>query len=367
MGHWDEVLGPGAIAIVVRRGVATFGSRLRRMATLRDVARAAGVSASVVSRVLNEAADLRVRPETRARVLQALRDLDYAPNQAARGLRLGQSSTIGLVVPSLANAYFTELLRGVETAADESGQAVLLARAERVGEGGDYLRRLVREGRVDGFILQATDAATTESVLDAMTTDLPVVLINARSRQAGSVVLDDVDAARTAADHLLSLGHRRIGYIGGLPGSFTARRREQGYADALHAAGLRRRRAWSTSLGYQPQDGRAAVHELWARPGLTPTGLVVANVNAGLGVLAGLRDLAVRVPDEVSVVAIHDSGVAALMAPALTTIQLPLYELGIQAVRELVVRMAGGSARHSVVSEPAPILRARESTAPPID
>ncbi|MBP6996737.1 MAG: LacI family DNA-binding transcriptional regulator [Phycicoccus sp.] len=336
------------------------------MATLRDVAQAAGVSASVVSRVLNEAADLRVRPETRARILQALRDLDYAPNHAARGLRLGQSSTIGLVVPSLANAYFAELLRGAEVAAEESGHAVLLARAERVGEGGDYLRRLVREGRVDGFILQATDEAATESVLDRMTTNLPVVLINARSRHAGSVVLDDVAAARTATDHLLTLGHRRIGHIGGLPGSFTARRREQGYVAALHGAGLRRRRAWCTSLGYQPQDGRAAIHELWARPGPAPTGLVVANVNAGLGVLAGLRDVGVRVPQEVSVVAIHDSGVAALMAPALTTVQLPLYELGIQAVRDLVVRLSAGPARHSVVSDPAAILRLRESTAPPV-
>ena len=335
------------------------------MATLRDVARASGVSVSVVSRVLNDAADLRVRPETRARVQQALRELDYAPNHAARGLRLGQSSALGLVVPSLANSFFPELLRGVEAAADESGQAVLLARAERIGEGGDYLRRLVREGRVDGFMLQVTDEAATDHVVEDITANVPVVLINARGPQAGSVALDDAQAAVVATDHLLGLGHRRVGFIGGLPSSFTARRRERGYVQALHAVGLRRRRVWQTMCGYRAEDGRAAVHQVWSRPGAKPTGLVVANVNAALGVLAGLRDLALRVPEEVSVVAIHESGVAALMAPTLTTVQLPLYELGVQAVREVIDRLAGAPDRHVVVADPAPLLLARESTAPP--
>ncbi len=335
------------------------------MATLSDVARLAGVSISAVSRVLSGAPDTRVSPQTRDRIRQAAADLNYRPNFAGRALKFSRTNVIALVVPDLTNAFATELLLGVEDEARERDYMVLLGRTEDLRPGGDLISRLIGEGRVDGMLIQASDLSTAAEIQELLAEDNPIVFIN--SIQAGSrtrVVLQDEEGARLATEHLIGLGHVRIGMIGGLPQSYTAERRVRGFEAAMVQAGLAAPPAPVTRLGYYPEDGRLALRELMARP-VAPTGVVVANVNAAIAVLAEARVLGLRVPEDLSVVSVHDAWTAENTWPPLTAVKMPMYQLGRAAVAGLYARLNGGTVREHVVSRPAPELILRESTRPP--
>lgn len=335
------------------------------MPTLSEVAARAGVSVSVASRVLTGDPSLRTRPETRDRVLQVAKDLNYNANYAGRALRLARSKALALIVPDVSTPLFADLLAGASDASGEEDYTLLLGRSDRVIEGGDLLRRLVGEGRVDGFVLQRTDDLTDQALEHLVANDARIVLVASRTpRRRGSVILDDVAGARLATEHLLGLGHRRIGLIGGVEDSDIARRREQGYAAALRDAGLRKRDTWIRRLGYAPDVAAGAARSIMEEP-KAPTALVVANVNGAIGALTALRQAGRDVPGEVSVVAIHDQWMAANTWPPLTTVKMPYYEVGYRAVRLLIDRLGGAPPEDIVVSDPPPLLVLRESTAAP--
>ncbi len=333
--------------------------------TLQDVALRAGVSVSVVSRELNGDPALRARDETRQRIHAAAEDLGYAPNHAARALRLSKAFAIGLIVPDLTNPIYEPLIRGIEDAADELGYQVLLGRTERLRPGSDLLPRLVGEGRVDGFLVQRLDETDVQEFASLIGGGVPVVLLNSRGPKPGSAMLDDAAGACLATKHLLDLGHREIALVGGDVHSHTARARERGYLEAIAAAGVRRRSAWILHSGYSPEAGRWAIHELCLASRRRPTAVVVANINAAMGALLGARELGLLVPDQLSVVAIHDAWVADHSWPPLTTIKMPQYALGQEAVRLLHLRLKGEKAANVTVDDPGPVVIARSSTAVP--
>lgn len=334
------------------------------MATLAEVARAAGVSVGIASRVLNHDPSLRAREETRSRVREAAAALAYTPNHSARSLRLARSGTIGLLVPDLSSAIAAGIVSGVETATVRSGLQVLLGRAEWLGEDGTFVGRLLDEGRIDGLVLQLPDRSTSALAEALLSLPAPVVCLNRRVAVAGSVVLDDEAAGRCAAAHLADLGHERIGFLGGVPQSWTSPARRRGVEDELRRRGLPVRPEWSTTTGYSTAEGRTGMRELLSRRE-RPTGVVVANVNAALGALAAARESGFDLPADLSLVAVHDSDVAELLSPPLTTVRMPLEELGAAGLRHLVGRMEGHPAVDSTVTDPPPRLLVRGSTAPP--
>ena len=328
------------------------------MVKLSDVAAQAGVSAAAVSRVLSGDSTVRVSDETRDRILSAARELRYVPNHAARALRTARSSAIALVVPEVTSAVFAELARGTEEGASARGLTVVLARAEQLDHDHDWLERLVAEGRVNGVILQVPEAVPFE-----VGTSAPTVLINSQDDgPVSTVVLDDAAGIRTAVEHLQALGHQRVGYIGGLATSATGARREAGFLAAVADFGLQTRGEWMTRLGYSGDDGRAAVAALLAL-GTLPSALVVANLNAALGVLAGIHASGLRVPDDISLVALHDVWYADATWPPITTVRMPLAELGRAAVELLVDPDPEARPTHRTVTSPAPKLIVRASTA----
>ncbi len=335
------------------------------MATLSQIARLAGVSVSVASRVLNGDPKLRTRPDTRDRVLKAAKDLNYTANYAERALRLARSKALALIIPAVSSPLFADLLSGATEAAEAQEYTLLIGRSDRITAGSDTLRRLVGEGRVDGFLLQRSDDLSDQALENLVANDARIVLVTSRTPgRRGSVILDDVAGARLATEHLVSLGHTRIGLIGGVPSSDIARRREQGYALALHEANLRRREAWVRRLGYSPEMAAAAMESLMATDP-RPTGVVVANVNGAIGALTALRRLGIDVPGEMSVVAYHDEWVAEHTWPPLTTVKMPYYQVGVQAVQSLLSQLSGSPPQDVVVRDPAPLLVQRMSTAPP--
>jgi LacI family transcriptional regulator len=334
------------------------------MATLSDVAALAGVSISAASRVLSDAPTARVSATTRERVRQAAIQLDYRPNFAARALKSQRTNVVALVVPDVTNAIFAELLRGVEDAAAGLGYTVLLARTEAGPDRAAIVPRLVGEGRVDGVLVQIGDDMPAEDLSTLLSGRVPAVLVNSTHRgHVGSVALDDEAAVLMATQHLIGLGHRRIALMNGLPITDTARRRAVGFRAAMSSAGLSVPAELVTELGYQPDQGRAALRVLIDAP-QGPTAIVVANANAALGVLAEAHARGIRVPGDLSVIAIHDLWVAESTGPPLTTVRMPLYELGTHAMSAIADRIATGVVRDHLVSTPAPRLILRESTAP---
>lgn len=335
------------------------------MATLSDVARRAGVSISAVSRVLSDAPGARVSAPTRERIRQAAADLSYRPNFAARALKFSRTDVIALVVPDLTNAFMTDLMLGVEDEAAERGYMVLLGRSEDLEPGGEMISRLIGEGRVDGMLVQLPDDSPPGKVTALVQGGHPLVLLNSvEAGRSGGVVLDDEAGAALATRHLVGLGHTRIAMAGGLPRAYTAQRRVSGFRAAMSDAGLPVAARAVTRLGYLPQDGRAALRRLLALPD-PPTGLVVANLNAAIGVLAEARSVGLRVPEDLSVVAVHDAWSAENTWPPLTTVKMAMYQLGRAAVTGLWERLSGADASTLVVTEPAPQLVVRASTSPP--
>lgn len=329
------------------------------MVTLSEIAREAGVSVSVASRVLNNDATLRIRPVTRERVEEVARRRRYAPNHRARSLRLSRTGAIAFVVPEVNNAIFTEVIRGVEDGADELGLDVLLGSGRRLDPEGGFLERLDSERRVDGFLIQPGDTDDPADVFSGR--HCPAVWLNTY-RADGSVHLDNPRAAQVATEHLLELGHTAVGLVGGREESWTAAQRREGFTTAMRSAGLPVREEWVTAEGYGADDGvRAALALL--RGDDRPTGLVVGNVNAALGVLRAARELSIAVPADLSVVALHDVWFAEFSEPRLTVVQLPLYEMGYHGIRDLHGLMQGKPATARLVDEPAPVLVVRESTA----
>lgn len=343
------------------------------MANLKDVARLAGVDPSTVSRVLRADPSQAVRPETRARILEAAQSLRYRPNALARGLRTRRTDTIGLVMPDLGNLGFAEVTHGIQTAAAQAGRLVLLIEANSLGDGGDHTldaehkyEQLIGDGRVDGLIVAF---ATLDDRLVAHLAErgIPLVLANRRTAGVhGSVVVDDERGSRLAIEHLVGLGHRRVGYVGLAAETDTARRREQGYHAAMDQAGIRVEPYWMVAGLATIAGGHAAVDPIVRQPASTrPTALFVASLLGAVGVIGHLRAAGLGVPDDISVIAFNDHELAEHLDPPLTTVWMPNLRMGQEAVRMLVSALDGAPAGDVMIDEEPRIVVRGSTGAPP--
>ena len=335
------------------------------MTKLVDVANAAEVSISIVSRILNEDPSLRVATKTRERVLFAARELRYQPNHAARALRLSKNSAIALLTPDYANSIFSEIAQGVEEQARLLDLSVLINRASEIEDADTWLRRIVAERRADGILLQAPDGITKEGLSKLTSWTLPIVLINSRDdSDTSQIIFDDAGAVELALEHLFSLGHKKIGFLGGELSSPTGARRLAGFVSGMKRKKLEVNSEWVTRIGYTGVDGRKAVSQILDQPN-RPTALIVANANAALGALAQIHTLGLRVPEEISLVSIHDIWFADATWPPITAVKMPNYEMGKVAIGMLLKQMETGVIEKNILTEPPNQLVVRSSTAKP--
>lgn len=334
----------------------------RHRATSADVAARAGVSRTTVSFVLNARADTGIPEETRRRVEEAARELGYQPHGAARALAGGASHTIGLVFRQSpeqvsVDALLAETLWGIGSEAHLGGYRVLV---EPLSPGNGRYLDLVRSQRVDGLIVsgpRTDDAELAQLVEDGF----PVILQGSLpSLPAPSVDVDNRAGAHTAVEHLIGLGHRRIGCITNAPLAYTAAAdRLAGYRDALASGGLPDDPDLVVEGSFDATSGLAAMHLLLARaPDLTA--VFVASDIVAFGALRAVREAGLRVPLDVSVVGFDDIPLARHFDPPLTTIRLPARALGAAAGRALVERLAGQTGRERTLL--ATELIVREST-----
>jgi LacI family transcriptional regulator len=331
----------------------------RRRSTIADVAALAGVDRAVVSRLLTGDPRLSIRDTTRERVLTAIKELDYKPNAAARSLRTARTQTIALLVPDFANPAYADIIKGAETAAAAAGTSLMTASMGAADSFERYLQRL-GHGRVDGLLLAAGGTrGGGEEELEKL--GIPWLSVNRTGPgHRRYVILDDERAAALAVEHLVSLGHKQIAFIAGPRDSDSARRRHLGYERAIKAAVLASGR--SIHGNYTPQGGADAMHRLLAEDPQT-TAVLAANVASAVGVLYTARQEGLRVPDDLSVIAVHDLTIGAYLDPPLTSVRMALEGLGKRAVQLLLDRPVD-AVIHEVVADPIELI-VRGSTAAP--
>jgi LacI family transcriptional regulator len=302
------------------------------MSTIQDVAAAAKVSATTVSRYLNNRLELPA--ETAGRIDAAIAELDYRPNALAKRLSLGRSEAIGLVTPEIANPFFAELAAAVEDEAEKHGYAVLMTSTGGRREREIASLRRLRDRHVDGLIMM-TNQPDDGTLAAAVNRQGHVVLIDEDipGVNVPKVFVENRQGAYLATSHLLKAGHRHIVHIGGPSDLFSAMERRAGYLDALAEAEVAppptRHGAYSRDFGLEAM--RAILDS-----GQVPTAVFAGSDFIAIGVMQAIRERGFRVPEDISLVGFDDMPFADLLAPGLTTVRQPTAELGRAGLRALL-------------------------------
>lgn len=313
--------------------------------TIYDVAERAGVSIATVSRVLNNSP--KPTEATRAKVLEAVRELGYQPSAAARCLARSTTDTIALVSPEVSGPFFSEIIRGIELEARHHQYHVLIYGLQSGGEDDDLLPFL--STKVDGMILGAhCDEAYIRRLEEQ---GVPFVLMGRTLEdvEADSLVTDSYGGAYDAVSHLISHGYRRIGFIGGPESSRQSRTRLRAYHEA------HRDQSWSADerlvlhADFSEAGGQHAMEQLLALSE-PPRAVFAANDQMAVGALDAVRHAGLKVPEDVALIGFDDIPVAAYLQPALTTVRANIRESGALAVRLLVRRIADPKAEVETVS-----------------
>lgn len=307
--------------------------------SIKDIARAAGVSHSTVSRALRNSP--LVNPETAAYIRQLAQEMGYIPNVIAQSLVTQRTYTIGVIVTSISDPFVDRIVEGIEDIATQEGYSVFLSSSHADPGREIAVVESFHRRRVDGMIVIASRVGSlyAERLQELQ---VPIVLINnqADGEYIYSVRVDDQRGAQVAVEHLLALGHRRVGYVGCHFRPPSNRRRLEGYRQALQKAGL----SYAPELVLHPQtfsdleNGRVALEPLVAAGA---TAVFCYNDRTAIGLLTRARELGVRVPEDLSVVGFDDIEPSWYVNPSLTTVRQPRYEMG-RAAMEMVLALLAG-------------------------
>jgi LacI family transcriptional regulator len=308
------------------------------VSSLAEVSRLAGVSVSTASRVLTGSSH-PISAATRARVIAAAEQLGYSPSALARALVSRSSRLIGVLVSDIVNPYFSVIARGVDDVASRAGYVTMLSNVDRRTTTEIARVQTMRDYRAAGVIFAGSgyvddpdEPALAEAVRRAQEQGIRTVSLTVRGIGGPIVTADNEAAAYDATDHLVGLGHRRIAFVEGPPGMVASRQRRDGFLACMRDAGL----ADAAQLhagGFDFEAGHAAAMRLIARPQL-PDAVLGANDEAAVGALGALRQAGIDVPGAVSVAGIDDLRIARFVG--LTTVSLPLYEMGAMAARRVI-------------------------------
>lgn len=337
-------------------------TRKRARATIRDVARAAGVSTATISRFFNQPEKLSAK--TWNRVRSAIDRHHYVADGQAGGLASRRSHTLGLIIPTITNSIYAASTQAIQQTAQEGGYSVLVGVSEFSPNREATLVHRLLERRVEGLIL--TGAGRNPELHEKISrNDVPFVVTwkSTRGTNLPSISFDNYKAARAAVDHLVALGHRRIGMIcGRTEVNDRALDRRRAFEDTLAAHGLEVDPALIFERSFEFVEGRAAMHAMLAcRP--PPTAVFCANDIQAIGALYECRDADIAIPREMSIIGFDDLPIASYISPPLTTIRVPADEMGVRAARAIIGTIEQGS--DVTPCELSTDLVVRGTTAPP--
>jgi DNA-binding LacI/PurR family transcriptional regulator len=323
-----------------------------------DVAKKSGLSVVTVSRVLNNSTS--VRQKNRERVLQAMKELDYQPNAAARSLARGKTGIIGLTLTTLQDSFLDAVVKEVNDRLAESGYFLALSISPEDDD--SFSRFLFQEDRVDGVIL-LSPLREDEYVMELKKKKIPFVMLDNQHRNSSvpSVIVDNFKGGYEATRHLIDLGHRRIAHIRGPEPFLSSRERERGYLTAMKEAGIDpleiAHGAFSVSSGYQ-------IALDWIQSGRLPTAVFAADDYMALGVMDALKNEGLRIPRDISIVGFDDQVLSSEFRPMLTTVRQPAEQVGRHGVDLLLKSISGNASKRNMTVMLEPELIVRESTAP---
>ncbi|MCC5800980.1 LacI family DNA-binding transcriptional regulator [Rossellomorea vietnamensis] len=333
------------------------------MTTIKDIARVAGVSVTTVSRALNGYSD--VNEDTRKKIAQVAKELNYSPNSIARSLVMKKSKTIGLLVSgftkeSVKDNFIVEVLAGINDFVSGSDYDLVLFNTNSSKQREKTYTQLCKERRVDGVIIQGirTDDPYLHEVVES---DIPCVLIDIplESPNVSHVTTDNVLGAEKAVRHLIDHGHRNIGMINGHEFAFVSQQRLEGYHAALHQAHIESKPDYIVNGAFTEESGRAAAHGLLSsNPEITA--IFCSSDLMAIGAMSAAKALGIKIPEDLSIVGYDDILLASYVSPKLTTIQQNKFQLGYEAAKLLWDLLTNQSETHRVVLETK--LIEREST-----
>jgi LacI family transcriptional regulator len=313
-------------------------NKKNKMPTIFDIARESGVSYSTVSRTLSGFEF--VKDSTREKVLAAAEKLGYVPNQQARSLAGGPSNLIGVLVPTMTNDYIIQILQGLDDELAHSDYNLILYTTNRhQGKEATYVANIMN-GAADGLLLVAPFAS--DPYLEALRQqDFPYVLIDQEDQADQSSVVNATNrrGAYEATQYLIKLGHRRIGFLAGLPQLNSAIERLEGYRSALADSGLTFREEYITRADFMMPQGYEAARKLLDLDD-APTAIFAANDLSALGAIDAIRTRGLKIPEDISVIGFDDIPQAAVAYPKLTTVRQPLNQMGREAVKVLLEHLA---------------------------
>jgi LacI family transcriptional regulator len=342
------------------------------LTSITEVARLAGVSIATASRVVSEA-DYPVSAQTRERVLDAAKQLDYVPNALARGLLKSQIPVVGVIVHDITDPYFAEVVRGVEDAAESGGYLVITCSSEREGAREASYVRLLRSMRAAGVIFAGSgldDPASVEElprhVAALRESGAAVVHLSPHAQGAPEISVDNQDGIASMVEVLADMGHRRIAFMCGPKSLYVARERLAGFRRGMGMAGIKIDENLIVETGFSADAGARAIDELIDKrimPGPDFTALMCANDLLALGALQRLHEHGISVPRGVSVAGFDDIPVAAMTAPPLTTVRLPLRDMG-RLGFEAAIRSLNGETVKPQILPTEVVLRDSTATVP---
>ncbi|MFL6197228.1 MAG: LacI family DNA-binding transcriptional regulator [Thermoanaerobaculia bacterium] len=302
-------------------------------ASIKEVALKAGVSVATVSRVVNGTGP--VAEETRRRILETIEELRYVPHGGARSLITNQTHTAGVLLPDLYGEFFSEVIRGIDLAARRAGYHVLVSGFHSDRAEIEAVLRALR-GRVDGLIVLSPDV-DAQTLRRNLPDTLPVVLLNCPVDDASfdAINIDNYGGAYAMVRHLAGLGHRRIAILSGPADNADARDRLRGYREALRDAGREASGELELEGNFGEESGYQAGRRLLElRP--RPTAVFAANDSMAIGCLFALRESGVRVPEDIAVAGFDDIPIARYITPPLSSVHVPIAELGMRAMERLL-------------------------------
>ena len=319
---------------------------------------------STASRVLSGEAKQRVTEQTRTRILEAAHTLDYRPNITARSLRTAKTFSLGIAVPQLDNPVFSQLIIGAERGSRELGYSLLIAHIEEGSSDDAAYERLANINRVDGLLISTLD--NNSIVLHAAKkAKVPFILLNRTGEGVdNSLYFDSNEAARIAVRHLLDLGHTQIAHLSGQLNPSTGIGRFAGYRDALAEANISFNPSLIAVSGYTIKGGADAMRMVLQQVKIPPTAVFALTLSAAAGAIMALQQHGLRVPEDCSVVTIHDGPIAEAMFPPLTTVQMPVEKMGYDGAIGLINLINGQKTKINCMMQPLGLL-VRGSTAPP--
>ncbi|WP_188454195.1 LacI family DNA-binding transcriptional regulator [Virgibacillus oceani] len=317
------------------------------MVTIKDVAKATGVSPSTVSRVIAD--NPRISLDTKKKVRKAMKNLGYHPNVNARNLVAKSTKAIGVIMPSsadkaLQNPFFPEILRGIGSVTHDMQYSLTLSTGETDEEILDEVQRMVYGSYVDGVILLYS--RLNDSVMNfLMEKSFPFVIVGKPYDYISEITHVDNDnfsAGKEITNHLIKQGHKKIAFIGGSRDLFVTMDREAGYEAAMKEAGLSYPESYKIHAEFLKSGGRDAVSQLFALSE-QPTGIVVSDDLMSLGVLSTLEESGFSVPKDISLVSFNNVYLSEITRPALTTVDVRIYELGAQSAKALIEKTTNKS------------------------